>query len=256
MSERLRRAIHEAERGDLRPQFNPAAAVNWQPLPGEREQLEPVLFDRFLQLARPVADASAGAGPEARLQDAGRFFYLVEAVRRLGGTRLEETLCVLLDEFAHLDERSYDELYLWCIVELSRTNTVHVDTYWPQVLTLDARYRVGPWQRPEGVHPVDQPYRLTDLLFYYYVLYTLHCVPPRLHSGRSFYHGLDLRTAGSVTPTLGSQLKRIAPRLSAEQVEIARRALRELEVVEPRRPAFGDALGLLPRRTNPGQAPA
>jgi hypothetical protein len=249
MSERLRRAIHEAERGDLRPQFNPGAAVTWQPLPGEREQVEPVLFDRFLELSRPIADASAGAGPEARLQDAGRFFYLVEALRRLGCARLEETLCVLLDEFAHLDERSYDELYLWCIVELSRTDETHVDTYWPQVLALDARYRGEPWQRPEGVHPVEQPYRLTDLLFYYYVLYTLNRVrPPLLARG-------NVRTdAVPGTPTLGRQLKRLAPQLSAEQVAIARRALWELEAAEPQRPAFGDARRLLPRPHGFGQA--
>jgi hypothetical protein len=248
MSERLRRAIHEAERGDLRPQFNPGAAVTWQPLPGEREQVEPVLFDRFLELSRPIADASAGAGPEARLQDAGRFFYLVEALRRLGCGRLEETLCVLLDEFAHLDERSYDELYLWCLVELSRTDSIHVDTYWPQVLALDARYRGEPWQRPERVHPVEQPYRMADLLFYYYVLYTLNRVPPRL------LYRVDVQ-ANSVpgTPTLGSHLKRLAPQLSAAQVAIARRALWELEAAEPRRPAFGDARRLLPRAQGPGQ---
>jgi hypothetical protein len=251
MSERLRRAIHEAERGDLRPQFNPGAAVMWQPLPGEREQVEPVLFDRFLELSRPIADASTGAGPQGRLQDAGRFFYLVEALRRLGCARLEETLCVLLDEFAHLDERSYDELYLWCLVELSRTGPAYVDTYWPQVLALDTRYRAEPWQRPEGVHPVEQPYRMTDLLFYYYVLYTLNRVGPPLLS-----HGNVRTDVVPGTPTLGRQLKRIAPQLSAEQVEIARQALQELEVAEPQRPAFGDALGLLPRSANPGQAPA
>jgi hypothetical protein len=251
MSERLRRAIHEAERGDLRPQFNPRAAVTWRPLPGEREKLEPVLFDRFLELSRPIADASTGAGPEARLQDAGRFFYLVEALRRLGCTRVEETLCVLLDEFAHLDERSYDELYLWCLVELSRTDSIHVDTYWPQVLALDARYRGEPWQRPEGVHPVEQPYRLTDLLFYYYVLYTLNRLAAPLLS-----RGAVRRDGGPATPTLGRQLKRIAPRLNAEQLEIARRAIRELKAVEPQRPAFSDALSPLLRPANPGQAPA
>jgi hypothetical protein len=250
MSERLRRAIHEAERGDLRPQFNPGAAVAWQPLPGERELVEPVLFDRFLELSRPIADASAGAGPEARLQDAGRFFYLVEALRRLGCARLEETLCVLLDEFAHLDERSYDELYLWCLVELSRTDARHVDTYWPQVLALDARYRGEPWQRPPGVHPVEQPYRLTDLLFYYYLLYARTRASPRF----AVRAGVLINVVPT-TPTLGSQLKRMAPQLSAEQVGIACRALRELAAVE-RRPAFGDALGLLSRPADPGQAPA
>src|SRR5262245_10146826 len=116
MSERLRRALHEAERGDLRPQFNPNSVGNWQPLPGERGELEKALLDRFLELARPIADASRGAGPKARLQDAGRFFYLVEALKRLAPDRLQETLRVLLDEFSQLEERSYDELYLWAIV--------------------------------------------------------------------------------------------------------------------------------------------
>jgi hypothetical protein len=238
MSERLRRVIHEAERGDLRPQFNLNSVVNWQPLPGEQQEVEKVLIDRFLDLARPIADASRGAGPEVRLQDAGRFFYLVEALKRLRFGKLEATLCVLLDEFAQLDERSYDELYLWAIVELSRTDPAHVETYWPQVLALDLRYRAESWERPAGARLAEQPYRLTDLVFYYYVLYTLTKPPVPRYWEPGWAARID-------PPSLGSHLRRIAPRLSTEQVEIARRALRELAAAERRRPAFGDALGLL-----------
>jgi hypothetical protein len=104
------------------------------------------------------------------------------------------------------------------------------------VLTLDLRYRDGPWQRPPEVHPVEAPYRLTDLVFYFYVLYTLN-VPPE--SGQ---------------PPLGSHLRRLAPALSADQLDLARRALRELRAVKPRRPAFSDALGMLLPSKGPGQA--
>ena len=239
MSERLRQAIQQAERGDLRPQFNPAAAVTWQPLPGELARVEPVLFDRFLDLARPIVDARTVTGPEARLQDAGRFFYLIEALKRLGCARLPDILGVLLDEFAQLDERSYDELYLWCIVELSRTDAAHAATYWPQVMALDARYRGEVWQRPAGTHPVERPYRMTELLFYYYVLYTL--TPVLVY--QSALRRLATQRAGS----LWDHLKGIAAGLGAEQVKITRQALRALSACEPRRPDFGDALGLLNR---------
>jgi hypothetical protein len=239
MSEELRRAIYEAERGDLRPQFNPSAVVNWQFLPDELAQIEPVLFDRFLDLARPIADGRTASGPEARLQDAGRFFYLIEALKRLGCARLPEILCVLLDEFAQLDERSYDELYLWCLVELSRTDSAHAATYWPQVMALDVRYRGEPWQRPKGVPLVERPYRMTELLFYYYVLYTR--TPFLVY--RPELRRLGTYRAGS----LWDQLKGLAPALRAEQAEITRQALRALSASEPSRPDFGDALGLLNR---------
>jgi hypothetical protein len=247
MSERLRRAIHEAERGDLRPQFNPNAAVNWQTLPGDAKEIEKVLIDRFLELARPIADSSRGAGPEARLQDAGPFFYLVETLKRLGFDRLPETLRVLLDEFSQLEESAYDELYLWSIVELSRTDPAHVDTYWPQVLTLDLHYRAEPWERPEGVHLVDQPYRLTDLLFYYYVIYAL-----KIPSPPSTPYDWHRESPKPEAPSLGSHLRRIAPSLTAEQLEMARRALRELADAERNRPAFGDARGLILPPKPPG----
>jgi hypothetical protein len=234
--------IHAAEHGDLRPQVNPSAFLLRLAgkIPAELKQAEPILIDRFFQLARPIADVSKGATPEMRIQDAGRFIYLIEALTRLGCTQIETLLCTILDEFLQLDERSYDELYLWCIVELSRRDSKHVQTYWPQVLALDAQYRSAPWERPEGVHLVDQPYRLTDLVFYYYVLYT----PPQ-----PFYYDLITRqyVQPSSPPSLGSCLQRILHELDSGQFEMATRALEELAAAEPQRVAFGDALGLLNR---------
>jgi hypothetical protein len=228
MNEELARWLSHAEHDDLRPQLTLGTAVSATQMTSDAAKaLTPILVDRFLQLKRPIADASASGGPHMRLQDAGSFFYLIETLKRVGYEDLEQTLCILLDEFAQLDERSYDELYLWCLVELSRTDPRHVDVYWPQVLALDRRYRGGNWYRPEGVHLVEQPYRLTELLFYFYLLYTLQSPPP----------------------TLGSHLKRLVPYLGAGEIEIARRALEELAASKQSRPAFGDALGLLPRRS-------
>src|SRR5262245_15890274 len=101
--ERREQAIHEAQYGDLRPPVNPRAAVNLADLPGDRTALRAVLLDRFLQLSRPIADARARGGPGVRLSDSGSFFYLVEALQRLHCAELEQTLCVLLDEFAQLE---------------------------------------------------------------------------------------------------------------------------------------------------------
>jgi hypothetical protein len=244
MTDSLNKLLGEAQDGDLRPQFNPLAAINLVELHGaNREALKPVLIDRFLQLKRPIADASASGGPELCLRDAGSFFYLIETLKRVGYTELEQTLCVLLDEFAQLDEASYDELYLWCIVELSRTDPRHVDAYWPQVLALDRRYRGERWRRSAGVHLVEQPYRLTDLLFYFYVIYTLHLFPLEPISEWTTRH----KVPGNPT-TLGSHLKRLAPRLAEPELAIARWALEELAAAEPNRPAFGDACGLLHRK--------
>src|SRR5262249_51619275 len=189
---------------------------------------------------RPIADASTGPHAAMRLQDAGSFFYLMETLKRLGCPRLEETLGILLDEFLHLEERSYDEVYLWCLVELSRTRPVHVRTYWPQVFSLDLLHRPAAWQRPTGVALVDQPYRLTDLLFYYYVLNTLHLQVPATD-----YMGRPRVRHDRVPLTLARCLASIAGDLSEAQLELVRRALSELPVLEKRRPAFGDALGLL-----------
>jgi hypothetical protein len=238
MSERLRRAFHEAAHGDLRPQFNSASPA-W-PSSDLDKALEPILLDRLLQLSRPIADASTGPHPDMRLSDAASFFYLLETLKRLDCRRLEETLGILLDEFLQLEERSYDELYLWCLVELSRTRSAHVRTYWPQVFSLDLLHRSAAWQRPKGVALVDQPYRLTDLLFYYYVLGTLHLqVPPTDFMGRPRVR------QGYVPLTLARCLASIAGELTEAQLELVRRALKELALLEKRRPAFGDALGLL-----------
>ncbi len=252
MSDDLRRSIHEAQHGDLRPQVNRHAAVN-APLPDDLDLLRPVLIDRFLQLARPIADASAGGGPEMRLQDAGPFFYLIETLKRLQCDELEQTLCVLLDEFAALDEHSYDELYLWCIVELSRMAPRHVETYWPQVLALDLRYRSARWERPAAAHLVAQPYRLTDLVFYFYAIYTprryYYSYPAAAWEGLAY----QLHEAEHSPPSLGSRLQRIAGALSSDQAEVACQALRELAAAEAHRTVFSDALGLLGRRRPPSR---
>jgi hypothetical protein len=249
MSDELPRSVREAQDGDLRPQVNPHAPANLLLLPENLAELEPVLIDRFLQLARPIGDASAGGGPELRLQDAGPFFYLIEALKRLHFPDLEQTLCILLDEFAALDERSYDELYLWCLVELARTDVRHVETYWPQVLTLDLHYRSALWTRPAGTHLVEQPYRLTDLVFWYYAIYT----PRKYHYAYGAREAVV--TLAESLPSLGSRLERIAVGLSDDQAELACRALRELAAVEPHRTVFSDALGLLTARRRRKPAP-
>jgi hypothetical protein len=197
-------------------------------------EVGPVLTDRLLRLARPIADGSEGSGPHLRLQDSAQFFYAIEALKRLGDARLPETLCMILDPFTELQESAYDELYLWCLVELSRTDPRYVDTYWPLVLTLDLTRRPGPWRRPKGVQAYERPYRMSELLFYYYVINTLQMtawpMPPR--------HRFE---------TLGSHLQRLRPHLDSGQLGAARSSLTEL-VAAQGRPAFGDALGLLNER--------
>ncbi len=232
--------MHEAQYGDLRPQVNPRAAVTLADLPHDRPALRAILLDRFLQLRRPIANASAGGGPAMRLHDAGSFFYLVEALQRLGCPELEDTLCVLLDEFTQLDTHAYDELYLWSIVQLSRTGAQHAQTYWPLVLALDLQHRAAPWQRPAGVHPVEQPYRLTELLFYYYAIYTL-----RKPSTADY---VDSRQRTWIpAPSLWEQLEPLTPTLREDQLRLAREALRDLKRAERGRAVFGDAAGLLAR---------
>src|SRR5262245_42707978 len=109
MSEQLRQWIDKALHGDLRPQLTRGTVLDAPSLTAEdAAALQPILIDRFLQLARPIANASVSDGPEMRLQDAGPFFYLVETLKRLGYDQLEQTLCIILDEFAELDERSYN----------------------------------------------------------------------------------------------------------------------------------------------------
>jgi hypothetical protein len=223
MDERLRRVIDDALHGDLRPQFNPHAAAGLAILPADLKVIEPILLDRLFQLSRPIADASAGATPDMRLQDAGRFFYLIETLGRLGYPRVQEMLLVVLDEFSQLTEKSYDELYLWCIVQLSRTDLRHVRTFWPQAIALDLRYRSAPWQRPDGTRLFEQPYRFTDLVFYFYVISTLHG-----RNGRPF-------------PSLALCLKEIAAEWSPRETALLRAALKDL-TKEEGRPAFSDAL--------------
>jgi hypothetical protein len=252
MSERDRRAIYEAEHGDLRPQVNPNALAGWRDLPKDLKDLEPILIDRFFQLSRPIRNARLGPHPDLRLRSAGNFFYLIETLKRLGYPRLQEVLLILLDEFSQLEERSYDELFLWAVVELSRTDLRHVRTFWPQAVLLDLRHRAAPWERPAGATPADQPYRLIDLLFYYYVLYTLqHQSTP---SGQTWQPGLRK------FPSLGVCLKQVAPALSEEEKQFVCRALEEL-ARDRNRPAFSDALGLLSggagrrRRAEPSTEP-
>jgi hypothetical protein len=244
MSQPPRRAIHEAEHGDLRPQFNPNAPVVVQALPEDLPALEAILLDRFFALSRPIADASAGLRPDLRLSDAGHFFYLIEALHRFRYPRLNETLLIILDEFLNLVERSYDELYLWCLVQLSRTDRQYAQSFWPEVFSLDLRYRNRPWQRPAGVRVYEQPYRFTDLLFYYYVLYSKQF--QRIGDLRwDPVQGWQRHKERPASPSLGSLLKGMQPALSAGQLHVIEQALRELAEEDTRRPTYGDALGLL-----------
>ncbi|GIW79426.1 MAG: hypothetical protein KatS3mg105_1233 [Gemmatales bacterium] len=236
-SEELRRVLYQAEKGDLRPQFNPHASWFWRHLPHYAREVEPVLVDRFFQLARPIADGRTMTGSEARLSDVGHFFYLVEALQRIGYQRLTETLLVILDQFLELDENAYNELYLWSIVYLSRDDVTHVDRYWPAAVALDHRFRADDWQRPEGVSLAARPYRFTELLFYYYVICTIgggSRMPP------------DTSSSGSTQPkfrSLGACLSRIRQQLSDDQKHLIRHVLAQL-AQQQKRVAFRDALGM------------
>jgi hypothetical protein len=244
-ADRLHQALYQAEHGDLRPQFNPAGPAAWAKLP-DLQAIEPVLLDRFFQLSRPIGDASRQSGEDLRLSDAGRFFYLVETLVRLGYDRVEEILLAILDEFAQLDERSYDELYLWSIVYLSRLEPRHVESFWPMVVALDQRYRFADWTRPAGVALVDQPYRLTDLLFYYYVLHTLERQPPHSLPGGVVPTLADFRMR---YPSLGACLLRIVPLVTDAGRALVRRVLEELMRSAGHRVLYSDAYGLWNRRT-------
>src|SRR4051812_20578695 len=79
---------------------------------------------------------------------------------------------ILPGEFSPFEEGADDELYLWCLVQLSRAGEQYVRRYWPDVLQLDANFRAGVRVRPPDTHLIDRPYRLTDLLLYYFALYT------------------------------------------------------------------------------------
>lgn len=224
--------LEQAERGELRPQLNPRSVVTW-PLEARNGHFDAkavvaALANRFFELARPIADAHREPGLNMRIADAGRFFYLVEALERLGYQGVESMLLVFLDEFSQLEQRSYDELYLWSIVELSRRNPQHIETFWPMALTLDMRFRASSWQRPADLELVDLPYRMTELVMYYYALHTVY----RRSNGRPRYD------------SLATCLRRILRKLSKSEAELMMETLRDL-ARHQRRPAFGDAHGLL-----------
>jgi hypothetical protein len=215
----------EAVNGDLRPQFNPASLLsrNLRDL----KSVEPVLLERFFHLSRPIANAATSPTSDMRLRDSAHFFYLIETLRRSGCAHLYETLLVILDEFLQLDEHSYNELYLWSIVELSRHDPGNVEKFWPAVIALDQRYRSEPLIRVTGMAPVDQPYRMCELLFFYYVILSLHTLPgyPR-------------------APTLGTCLLLIREQLTREQIKAVGETLRSL-AEEQGRKAYSDAYGML-----------
>jgi hypothetical protein len=235
--------LRQAERGDLRPQFNPSSPVTGQPAPPEVEPTKNILLDRLFELSRPIGDASqidesqAACCPQLRLSDIGRFLYLLEALERLGGVALDETLLVILDQFQALEPSSYDELYLWSIVHLSRLAPRHARTFWPLVIELDLRYRAAPWRRPEGRAIVDLPYRLTELLFYYYALHARGKQGPRSPRWRD-------EGTYSAGWTLGAQLHGLRPSLDQRKRAFVTEVLEELWRWE-KRIAFSDALGLV-----------
>jgi hypothetical protein len=266
--------MRQAEQGDLRPQFNPHAVITW-PVDSrdglfDRSAVRQALSHRFFELSRPIADGCREPGLNMRLGDAGRFFYLIETLQRLGYDSIEQTLLVLLDEFSLLEQRSYDELYLWSIVELSRRNPEYVDTFWPMALTLDLRFRSASWKRLDDRGLVDWPYRLTELVMYFYVHYTTPRqrtdeLRPRAEHDQlpeDFFRErirqrrrrepeeqeLRLREFHHVMKRhylpLATCLRRVLGQLSEEQTALLMDTLRELARHE-RRPAFGDAHGLL-----------
>jgi hypothetical protein len=200
------------------------------------DDTEPTLIGKFCEYSRPIADAFREPQPNMRLLDAGTFFYAVDIFTLYDVRRLEEALLMLLDEFSRLDQHSYNELYLWCIVQLSRMDVLHTAAFWPLVLDLDLRYRSAPWRRPEGARLFEQPYRLTELVFYYYVINTLQRQSGDTTNGQRPY------------PSLARCLVGLDAHLSAEQRELMIDTLYQL-AQEERWPEFGDAAGLLLRRS-------
>jgi hypothetical protein len=203
-----------------------------------------VLLGRFFEMSRPIADGFHEPGLDMQISDPARFFELVGRLEQLGYDGIEQTLLMLLDEFAQLEQRSYDELYLWSIVELSRRNGDHVEMLWPMVLTLDLRFRAEPWKRPREFTLLDRPYRFAELLMYFYVLAT-HAPEPEG----------ELDVLDEVEnhpppqrqyPPLATCLRRIRRQLNEAQAALMLNTLRELARSE-RHPAFGDAHGLLLR---------
>jgi len=244
-------ALREAESGDLRFQHNPEAVRLWQLASGhvaEKAAARQLLLRRFFELSRPIGDASKGRDESLRLSDAGRFFNLVDTLKHLGCEQIDETLLVLLDDFAQLDERSYDEVYLWSIVHLSRKDVQHVETFWPMVVALDLRYRGAAWNRPKGVGCPEQPYRLAELLFYYFHLYTLNRTPTHAvyDARRGWLYPEPLPQREIERPSLDKALLRIASTLVGEGRVLLLDTLEALAKAE-RRPGFGDARGMLVR---------
>ena len=241
--------LQHAEFGDLRPQVNPLAVSARLLSAAEGRQVEPLLLNRFLPLGKPIADARAHSRPDMRLDDAGPFFYLVETLERIGGSRLNETLLIFLDEFAQLEQRSYDQLYLWSIVQLSRSEPGSIEVFWPLAIALDLRYRPEPWSRLVGTTPFDQPYRFSELLFTSYVKYTLQ----RWHDPAESPPRVKRRY-----PSLLTCLKRVTPLLADDQREFLFDTLREMarhELTRERKVvAFSDALSFLQKP--PGNGPA
>lgn len=236
----------QAEHGDLRPQFNRHAVLTWDlaQLNGSLslDELQRILLNRFFELSRPIANACHEPGLNMRLGDSARFFYLVETLERCGCRQVEDTLLVFLDEFSQLEQRSYDELYLWSIVELSRRNPKWVECFWPLVLTLDLRFRADCWQRPENESLVDEPYRLFELLVYYFVIYTRSLENVGAGNGNVGYH----RDCRRRYPPLATYLRRFANELDDIQTALLLDTLRPMSR-QLRRPEIGDAFGVLLR---------
>lgn len=218
----------ESGRASVDPAAESAAAA----------QIEPEFLRLCYEYSRSIGDASRDTRPGLRLLSAGTFFEAAHMfVTNLDPARLEATLLLLLDDFSRLDEHSYNQMYLWCLVQLARMNPVHVGAFWPLVLDLDLRYRAEPWQRPDGVDIVDQPYRLTELVFYFYVINTLQ---------RTAWEEGATQTQRPYA-SLASSLAAMQRHLSDAQWELMIDTLRELARTQ-RRPEFGDACGLLLRR--------
>jgi len=202
-----------------------------------------VLHNRFFEMSRLIADAFHEPGLDMQVGSPERFFATVEALDQLGYDGVEQSLLVLLDEFAQLEQRSYDELYLWSIIELSRRNGDHVERLWPMVLTLDLRFRAEPWQRPDEFSLRERPYRLTELVMYFYVLATHEPEPDELYLVEDEAQAVPPRRR---YPPLATCLRRIRRQLSEEQFALMKNTLRELARTGGH-PAFGDAHGLLLR---------
>src|SRR5262249_11714772 len=109
---------------------------------------------------------------------------------------------------------------------------------------LDLRYRSAAWRRPLGVKLVDQPYRLTELVFYYYVQRQEELDQQR---GNEDEFILEETNGQRPYPSLARCLAGLNDHLSSEQRQLMIDTLNQLSQ-EERRPEYGDALGLLLRK--------